>query len=222
LTAAASLAAIAAVFVYLGHTTPPNASVKATLTDVSDSGPREVVATVRFDPPQVARDPDWLYTVAWQGGEAVRTEQLTEIGPGLYRSAPLPVSGTWESSIRLQRGDRMGAVPVFAPADSAIPAAEISAPAQFDRQLGDDRKLLQRERKDGIPNWSIIAFGLAVASFVLALLIATGVALVRVSRAGPLGSTYVDARPEGGVAPIRDDEKTRPSAKALLRQPGGF
>jgi hypothetical protein len=185
-TAAASLAVVAAVVVYLGHTTAPDASVQATLADVSDSGPREAVATVRFDPPDVARDPDWLYTVAWQGGEPVRTAPLTEIAPGVYRSAPLPVSGSWKSSIRLQRGNRMGAVPVFAPADSAIPAAEIPAPPQFDRQLGDDRKLLQRERKQGIPNWSIIAFGLAVASFVLALLLAAGVALVRVSRAGSL------------------------------------
>ena len=80
----------------------------------------------------------------------------------------------------------MGAVPVFAPADSAIPAPEIPAPAQFERQLGDDRKLLQRERKEGIPNWSIIAFGLGVAVFVLALLLAAGFALIRVSRAGSL------------------------------------
>jgi hypothetical protein len=184
LTAIAALGVAAAVFVYLGHTTAPDASVHATLSDVREAGPREAVATVRFDPPDVARDPDWLYTVAWQGGQPVRTAPLTEIAPGLYRSAPLPVSGSWKSSIRLQRGDRMGAVPVFAPADSAIPAAEIPAPARFERQLGDDRKLLQRERKEGIPNWSIIAFGLAVASFVLALLLAAGVALVQCSRAG--------------------------------------
>jgi hypothetical protein len=185
-TALASLAVLAAVFVYLGHTTAPDATVNATLTDVQQPGPREVVASVRFDPPDVARDPDWLYTVAWQGGEPVRTEPMTETAPGVYRSAPLPVSGTWKSSIRLQRGAQMGAVPVFAPADSAIPAAEIPALAQFARQLGDDRKLLQRERKEGIPDWAIIAFGLAVAAFVLALVLAAGFALVRVSRAGSL------------------------------------
>jgi hypothetical protein len=188
MTAAAGLAVVAAVFVYLGHTTAPDATVQAKLTDVDGSGPREVVATVRFDPPEVADDPDWLYTVAWQGGEPVRTDSLDEVAPGVYRSAPLPVSGTWKTSIRLQRGDRMGAVPVFAPEDAAIPAAEIPAPAQFERQLGDDRELLQRERKDGIPNWSIIAFGLAVTSFVLALLIGAGVALIRVSRAGELAT----------------------------------
>ncbi len=85
---------------------------------------------MRFDPPEVAHEPDWLYTVAWQGGEPVRTDQLTEVAPDVYRTAPLPVSGTWKTSIRLQSGNQMGAVAVFAPEDSAIPAAEIPAPAQ--------------------------------------------------------------------------------------------
>jgi hypothetical protein len=183
--AAASLAALAAVVVYLGHTTAPDADVQVSLTDAPGSGAREAVATVRFDPSGVADDPDWLYTVAWQGGERVRTDPLERIGPDLYRSAPLPVSGSWKSSIRLQRGDRMGAIPVYAPADNAIPAAEIPAPAQFTRTLGDDRVLLQRERKEGIPDWSIVAFGLAVAACVLALLIAAGLALMRIAGAPP-------------------------------------
>ena len=89
----------------------------------------------------------------------------------------------------------MGAIPVFAPADSAIPAAEIPAPPSFTRPLGDDRTLLQRERKDGIPDWSIIAFGLGVAACVLALLVAAGAALVRVAGGGD-GSRSVTGRPE--------------------------
>ena len=183
-TAAAALAVVAAVFVSLGHTAPPDATARVTLAEVGGAGPREVVATVRFDPPEVARDPDWLYTVAWQGGEPVRTEPLREVSPDVYRSAVLPVAGTWKSSIRLQRGDRMGAVPVFAPEDTAIPAAEIPAPASFERALGDDRELLQRERKEGVPDWGAIAFGLGVAACVLGLLIAAGAALIRVAGGG--------------------------------------
>ncbi len=198
--AVAGLAAIAAVFVYLGHTTPPDANVRVALADVPGSGPREAVATVRFDPPEVARDPDWLYTVAWQGGEPVRTEPLREVAPGVYESDALPVSGTWKSSIRLQRGDEMGAIPVFAPADTAIPAAEIPAPASFVRPLGDDRELLQRERKDGVPEWSLIAFGLGVAACVLGLLLAAGAALVRVAGGGGRGSRSGAGRPE--LAPV--------------------
>jgi hypothetical protein len=192
--AAGALAVVAAVFVFLGHTTPPNASVQVALADTGGGGPREAVATVRFDPPEVAHDSDWLYTIAWQGGEPVRADPLDEVSPGVYRSAPLPVDGTWKSSIRLQRGDHMGAIPVFAPADSAIPAEEIPAPPQFTRQLGDDRELLQRERKDGIPDWSIVAFALGVAACVLALLIAAGAALVRVSGGG--GPRSATGRPQ--------------------------
>jgi hypothetical protein len=186
--AAASLAVLAAVIVYLGHTTAPDARVLVSLDDVSGTTTREAIATVRFDPPGAARDPDWLYTVAWQGGEPVRTDPLERIGPDLYRSAPLPVSGSWKSSIRLQRGDEMGAIPVYAPADTAIPAAEIPAPPRFERTLGDDRVLLQRERKQGIPDWSIVAFGLGVAACVVALLIGAGLALLRVAGAGSGGT----------------------------------
>jgi hypothetical protein len=183
--AAAALAVVAAVIVYLGHTTAPDARMIVSLDDVPGSGPREAVATVRFEPPGVAQNPDWLYTVAWQGGERVRVDPLERIGPDLYRSAPLPLYGSWKSTIRLQRGDEMGAIPVYAPADSAIPAAEIPAPAHFERPLGDDRVLLQRERKQGIPDWSIIAFGLGVAGCVIALLIFAGWALVRIAGGGP-------------------------------------
>jgi hypothetical protein len=192
--AATALAVLAALLVYLGHTTAPGASVHVTLAETGGAGPGEAVATVRFDPPDVARDPDWLYTTAWQGGEPVRTEPLREVSPDVYRSEPLPVTGTWKSSIRVQRGNEMGAIPVFAPADSAIPVDEIPAPPSFTRQLGDDRELLQRERKDGIPDWSIIAFGLGVAACVLALLVAAGVALVRVS--GGSGAPSATGRPQ--------------------------
>ncbi|MFL5871840.1 MAG: hypothetical protein ACJ75R_12205 [Solirubrobacterales bacterium] len=179
--AAAALAVVAAVVVYLGHTTAPDARMIVSLADVPGSGPREAVATVRFDPPSVADDPDWLYTVAWQGGERVRVDPLERIGPDLYRSGELPLYGSWKSTIRLQRGDRMGAIPVYAPADAAIPAAEIPAPAHFTRPLGEDRVLLQRERKQGIPDWSILAFRLGVAACVIALLIFAGWALVRIA-----------------------------------------
>ena len=182
--------------------------MQATLTDVRDSGPREVVATVRFDPPEVARDPDWLYTVAWQGGEPVRTEPLTEVAPDVYRTAPLPVSGTWKTSIRLQSGDQMGAVPVFAPEDSAIPAAEIPAPARFERQLGNDRELLQRERKEGIPNWSIIAFGLAVA----ALRARAARRRRRRARARLAGRTWSD----GLASPLGEGRPARPRQPATV------
>jgi hypothetical protein len=182
--AAASLAVLAAVIVFLGQTGPPEGSARVTLADVPGSEPREAVATVRFDPPDVADDPDWLYAIAWQGKEPLRVEELTEVSPGTFTTPPVPVAGTWKSSIRFHRGDEMGAIPLYAPADDAIPAPEVPAPATFDRAFVDDRDFLQRERKDGVADWAVIAFGLGVAAFVLALLVATGYALVRVARGG--------------------------------------
>lgn len=183
--AATSLATLAAVLVYLGYTSPPQGGAQVTLADVPGSEPREAVATVRFDPPAVADDPDWLYAIAWQGGEPLRVEELTEIERGVYRTPPIPVGGTWKSAIRLHRGDEMGAIPLYAPADAAIPAAEIPAPASFTRAFVDDRKFLQRERKEGVPDWAVIAFGLGVAAAILALLVGTGYALVRIATARP-------------------------------------
>ena len=79
----------------------------------------------------------------------------------------------------------MGAVPVFAPGRLGDPGRrDPGRPRGFERQLGDDRKLLQRERKQGIPNWAIIAFGLFVAAFVFTLLICAGAALIRVAGVG--------------------------------------
>jgi hypothetical protein len=183
--AAVSLATLAGVLVFLGHTSPPQGGAQVTLADVPGTGPREAVATVRFDPATAADDPDWLYAIAWQGGEPLRVEELTAVGPGAYRTPPIPVAGSWKSAIRLQRGSEMGSIPLFAPADAAIPVGEIPAPASFSRAFVDDRSFLQRERKEGVAEWTIIAFGLAVAAFILALLIATGYALVRVARGVP-------------------------------------
>ena len=201
--AAVSLATLGAVLVFLGHTSPPQGGAQVALVDVpgntsrlnnggarlrpsdSASQPRETVATVRFDPATAADDPDWLYAIAWQGGEPLRVEELTEVGPGTYRTPPIPVAGTWKSAIRVHRGSEMGSIPLFAPADPAIPVGEIPAPASFERAFVDDRSFLQRERKEGVADWTIVAFGLGVAAFILALLIATGYALVRVARGVP-------------------------------------
>jgi hypothetical protein len=189
--AAGGLAAFAAILVFLGYTSPPGGGARVTLADVPGADPREAVATVTFDPAEVADDPDWLYAIAWQGGERLRVEELDEVAPGAYETPPIPVGGTWKTAIRLHRGAEMGSIPIFAPADPAIPVGEIPAAASFERAFVDDRSFLQRERKEGVPDWAVIAFGLGVAAFVLGLLIATGWALVRVAR-----SAAASPRPE--------------------------
>jgi hypothetical protein len=71
------------------------------------------------------------------------------------------------------------------PAGAEIPAPEIPAPPAFERAFVNDREFLQRERREGVADWSIIAFGIGVAAFVLALFAGAGYCLVRIARATP-------------------------------------
>lgn len=77
---------------------------------------------------------------------------LRRVGPGVYRTVtPLPISGSWKSLIRIQQGRVRGDVPVYLPADPAIPVAGIAAEARIARAFVSDTTLMQRERKHGIP-----------------------------------------------------------------------
>ena len=140
-----------AVLVFLGHTTPPQGGAQVTLADVPGTEPREAVATVRFDPPNAADDPDWLYAIAWQGGEPLRVEELTEIGPGVYRDAADPGGGHLEERDPPPARRRDGL-------DPAVRARRLRDPGRRDPGAGfassapfvDDRPFLQRERKEGV------------------------------------------------------------------------
>jgi len=83
------------------------------------------------------------------------------------------VSGDWKTLVRLHRGRELAGIPVFLPADPAIPAPAIPARASFERPLVDETTILQRELKDDVPGWlwgaaSLIVLLISV-SFVLAL-----------------------------------------------------
>jgi hypothetical protein len=124
------------------------------LISSGDQGVRATVAlsphgtaTVRVDPPAGADDANWLTATAWQGGGLV-VDRLERTAPGVYRSTqPLPLDGDWKTMIRLHRGDALTALPVYLPADPAIPVGGVPARPQVERAFGDERKLLQRERK---------------------------------------------------------------------------
>ena len=54
--------------------------------------------------------------------------------------------------VRLQQGDALVSVPIYLPRDRAIPAAEVPAEADLHaRDFRSDTKVLQRERKQGVP-----------------------------------------------------------------------
>ena len=152
---------------------PPSATIA--LHNVPGAGPtRKVAATIRLHPPDAAKNARWLTVTAWQGHGAV-VDRLKKIGPGVYRTThEIPVSGPkWKSTLRLQRGREVLGLPIYMPADSAIPVKGIPALAHFTRPFERDQKLLQREQKPGVsPILTTAAYlvVLAVGLAVIALL----------------------------------------------------
>ena len=136
--------------------------------------------TARVTPPP--SDPAWLTVTSWQGGGLV-VEPLREVEPGLFRTAaPVPASGDWKATIRLQDGRRVLGAPLFLPRDDAIPAPEVPASARFDRAFVRDHELLQRERRDDTPAWLWTAAGAVVLALYLAFLGALAWGVARVAR----------------------------------------
>jgi hypothetical protein len=87
--------------------------------------------------------------------------------------------------IRVHKGSDLSLVPVYLPADPAIPAAEVPASAAFERKLTEDRQVLQREKSDDAPTWLWLTAGAVVLACWLLLIGLIGWSLVRLSRARP-------------------------------------
>jgi hypothetical protein len=193
---AASLLVIAGVLAYLGQTRVPDATRVAVTLSEAQPGPEQTVhATARFTPPDAARDADWLTTISWQGHDRLIVEPLRRVSDGVYRTTvPVPVHGTWKTGIRLHRDDVLTMVPLYLPADPAIPAAAVPAPARFERALVADREVLQRERKPGASDALWAAGGGVVLAGAALLLLLIGWALARIARCAP-------GRGEAGAPP---------------------
>jgi hypothetical protein len=151
---------------------PPTANVSLKETK---SGPqREALVTVQLDPPDAANDANWLNVTAWQGGDEI-VNKLVPDGEGVYHATtPLPLYGDWKSTLRLHTGREVLGLPLFMPADPAIPVKGVPAPTQFTRAFQQDKQLLQREQKKGVsPVLKTIAYiaVLLIAALVAVLLI---------------------------------------------------
>jgi hypothetical protein len=155
----------------------PDARARVELADVPSAGGREALATVRFEPRDAADGANWLYMLAWSGGEPRLVDRLVPTGEGAFRSTePIPLSGSWKVALRLNRGYEQGAVPVRLPVDRGLPnaeqrlpatlsgeelltamkrsaGAELPAPAAFTRPLGPDGMIMLRETKGDVPGW---------------------------------------------------------------------
>jgi hypothetical protein len=168
---AAASVVIAMLFGFALQTKPaPGEQARVTLTDVPGSSERHVSARIELKPASAADDARWLTVTAWQGGGFV-LDRLERVGPGVYRTTkPIPVHGEWKALLRMHRGDSLQGVPIYLPRDTAIPAAEVPAERSFVRTFVPDKRLLQREAKDGSsPLLSVGAYG-SVLAIALALL----------------------------------------------------
>jgi hypothetical protein len=183
-TTIVALLAIMGVFVDgLWTTGPQNIQANVTLHNVRAGPQREVSATVRIDPPQVAKDSAWLNATAWQGGGLV-IDKLAPAGDGVYRTTdPIPVWGDWKATIRLQRGRQILGLPIYMPNDAAIPwAPGVAAKRHFTRSFIADREVLQREQKPGVPGWLKTAAPLVVLALALGFVASLAWGLGRVAR----------------------------------------
>jgi hypothetical protein len=170
--------------------TDDGAPIRATvaLEETRPAPQREVLATVRLDPPDAADDAKWLHAMAWQGGGS-RPVELHHVGDGVYRTTePVPVHGDWKTMVRLHRGRAILALPLYMPEDSGIPAREVPAEPRLERSFQADHEILRREER-GAASWlSGAAYGI-LAVVALAWLAAIVAAVTRLERIKPAAGT---------------------------------
>jgi hypothetical protein len=188
----ASFVAIAGLTAY-GLSTVKPAGQTATVhlqDDGGDAAHRHVIGTVTLNPRDTADDAAWVTVTSWQAG-GMKVDRLVKESRGVYRfRVPAPVYGDWKTVLRVQNGRSIMGVPIYMPADSAIPGAkEVPARADFTRAFVADHELLQRERKDDIPGW--LWTGACLLVLVLSLIFMASLAwgVARVARTGPGGGS---------------------------------
>jgi hypothetical protein len=150
-----------------------------TLTELpSPAGQRMVSADVQITPPDLVSDhPDWVTILSWQGrmenSRGLVIDRLERVSPGHYRSTqPVPVWGSWKTLLRVQDGYTMTGVPIYEPADDAIPAAEVPALSSINRPFVQEVTILQRERDQNAPAWLFTAGSLVVLVLTLMVIAA--------------------------------------------------
>jgi hypothetical protein len=188
--------ALVVVVAVIAYATPISAgdpvTARVTVTDAKPAPKREVDARIRLDPPDAAEDAYWFVETAWQGKEGRSVvAPLREASPGVYVTRePIPVHGNWKSTIRLHKGTAVQGLPVYFPADPAIPVKGVPASKSFTRKFVRDKQNLQREQKGDVPGALTLIAYLAVLFIGVALYASMGVGLARLQRklaARPVG-----------------------------------
>jgi len=168
-------------------TVPRDVRVSVALTDVGgDAGHRSAGARVTVSPADAVATPSWVTITAWQG-EGLHVDRLVALGGGVYRTTGrMPLSGQWKTLVRLHDGRSIGAVPIYLPDDPGIGARRLPAPQRFTRPVQDERRVLQRELKQGVPGRLWTAASAVVLCCTLALVLALAWGVARVSHRLPV------------------------------------
>ena len=192
-------------FVLLG----PSGCGKSTLLNIISGIQRPDAGQVAINGIPARDFTDW-HTVSYLFQE----DRLRRIGPGLYRiTQPIHVDGTWKTTLRLHKDRQLAGLPIFMPADPAIPVAGIPVASHMTRSFELDHHLLQREQKKGVPSFLTLAAYLGVGGISFALIFVVGWGLARLDR---LGGKPPSRSPEragaGGKQPGRGRKPgTRPA-----------
>jgi hypothetical protein len=175
-------AGLAALLAFCLPTHPPAGASASVTLDRAPGNTAERGATVVFHPAAAVSDPDYVQQLSWQGHTKAVEAMLRRVAPGVYRTVkPLPLTGSWKSLIRFQQGRTRADVPVYLPADPAIPAAGVPAVSHVTRPLIADARLMQRERKRGVAGWLWSTATLLVLAIIAVLVMIIGWGLTRVA-----------------------------------------
>lgn len=211
---AAAVAALGAVAFLIPVNAGPDVRATFDLNVQNSSDGRLATGTFRLDPPDAAQNADWFNVTSWQGKDGpAHIDTPERIGPGTYRiTEPIHVDGTWKTTLRLHKGRQLAGLPIFLPADPAIPVSEVPVQPQMTRSFVLDHKNLQREQKPDVPGWLTLAAYLGVGGVSLALICVVGWGLARLDRRG--GGPPTRSAEPAGVGPAKKaDEGQKPRTR---------
>lgn len=124
---------------------------------------------VSVTPTDAADDARWFQTIAWQGGGFVSADMVPTGEPGVYESeGAVPVTGSWKTMLRLQKGASMVAVPIWLPADDEIGEKEVAAVDKTAPFVTEQRYLLREQNGVEGPSWFAIAIYALLAAIAIA------------------------------------------------------
>lgn len=180
------LATGVAVIFCLAFPLPTNHDVDATARFTLDKSVGDDKANMRvaLQPPDVAEDAELFNITAWQGDGSV-VQEPRRVAAGVYEfEDPIPAGGDWKTLLRMQKGASLMAVPVYLPKDAAIPAPEVPAPSNFERQFISDKEIVLREAKD-VSEGLIYAGSAAIGAIAILWVLVIGWGLMRLGGLAP-------------------------------------